>query len=155
MGGDRELAAGEPAVRYETEVTEVGAEVAAFVEAGVLVWFDDTAPEELRWFSVLHRPTVTVGGVEPGDVVHIDDRAMLVTAVGEVANANLVALGHLDLKANGAVEPPMPGDVCVEQTELPEIRPGTRLRIVAGEAGEAGEAAAPGAGHDASREGST
>ncbi len=121
-------------VRYETVVTEVGAEVGSLVAAGVLVWFDDSAPEELRWFSVLHRPTVTAGGVVPGDLVCIDDRKLRVTAVGEVANANLVQLGHLDLKANGATEPPMPGDVCVEEAELPEIKPGTRLRIVAGEA---------------------
>jgi glucitol/sorbitol PTS system EIIA component len=124
---------GEDEVRYETVVTEVGAEVAAFVAAGVLVWFDDSAPEELRWFSVLHRPTVTSGGVVPGDLVCIDDRRLRVTAVGDVANANLVQLGHLDLKANGATEPPMPGDVCVEEADLPEIRPGTTLRIIAGD----------------------
>ncbi len=122
-------------VRYESEVVEVGGEVPSFVEAGVLVWFHDDAPEELRWFSVLHRPTTTAGGVAPGDVVWIDDHALRVTAVGEVANKNLVLLGHLDLKANGALEAPLPGDVCVEQGVLPPVQIGTRLRIVAGNQG--------------------
>jgi len=123
-------------VRYESEVVEVGGEVPSFVEAGVLVWFHDDAPEELRWFSVLHRPTTITGGVAPGDVVWIDDHALRVTAVGEVANKNLVLLGHLDLKANGALEAPLPGDVCVERGALPPVQVGTRLRIVGPETRE-------------------
>ncbi len=123
-------------VRYESEVVEVGGEVPSFVEAGVLVWFHDDVPEELRWFSVLHRPTTTTGGVAPGDVVWIDDHALRVTAVGEVANKNLVLLGHLDLKANGALEAPLPGDVCVERGVLPPVQVGTRLRIVGPETRE-------------------
>lgn len=129
---DAERAAAAEVVRYESEVVEVGGEVPSFVEAGVLVWFHADAPEELRWFSVLHRPTTTTGGVAPGDVVWIDDHALRVTAVGEVANQNLVQLGHLDLKANGALQAPLPGDVCVERGPLPPVRVGTRLRIVAG-----------------------
>ena len=116
-------------VRYATTVTKVGTEVKEFVASGLLIWFIETAPEELHFFSVLHRPDVTTGGVEPGDVVRIDDTELRVTAVGSVLNENMVNLGHIDLKANGAGEAPLAGDLCVEEGPLPEIRPGTRLVI--------------------------
>jgi glucitol/sorbitol PTS system EIIA component len=115
--------------RYATEVTAVGEQVGEFVAQGLLIWFAEGAPEELHFFSVLHRPTVTTGGVRPGDRLRIDDRTFRVTAVGEVANDNMVNLGHMDLKANGAEDAPLPGDICLEQLPLPEPRPGSTLVI--------------------------
>jgi glucitol/sorbitol PTS system EIIA component len=115
--------------RYATEVTAVGEQVGEFVAQGLLIWFAEGAPEELHFFSVLHRPTVTSGGVRPGDRLRIDDRTFRVTAVGEVANDNMVNLGHMDLKANGAEDAPLPGDICLEQLPLPEPRPGSTLVI--------------------------
>jgi PTS system glucitol/sorbitol-specific IIA component len=122
----------DPAVRYDTVVTAVGSMVPEFVSAGVLVWFAEGAPEELHDFSVLHRPTVTTGGVAPGDEVVLDGTVLTVLAVGPVANDNLVNLGHLDLKASGETEAPLPGDVCVEKVPLPDLRPGSRLTITEG-----------------------
>jgi PTS system glucitol/sorbitol-specific IIA component len=125
-----------PRIRYATTVTAVGEQVAEFVTQGLLIWFAEGAPEELHFFSVLHQPTVTSGGVRPGDVVCIDDRVLRVTAVGEVANENMVQLGHMDLKANGADEAPLPGDICLEKVPLPEVRPGSTL-VIEGEAATA------------------
>ena len=125
-----------PQTRYATTVTAVGEQVPEFVGQGLLIWFAEGAPEELHFFAVLHRPTVTTGGVRPGDVVAIDDKAFRVTAVGEVANDNMVNLGHMDLKANGATEAPLPGDICLEELPLPEPRPGTEL-VIEGDAAAA------------------
>ena len=125
-----------PQTRYATTVTAVGEQVAEFVSSGLLIWFAEGAPEELHFFAVLHRPTVTTGGVRPGDLVRIDDKEFRVTAVGEVANENMVNLGHMDLKANGETEPPLPGDICLEKFPLPSPRPGTTL-VIEGEAEEA------------------
>ena len=125
-----------PQTRYATTVTAVGEQVAEFVDHGLLIWFAEGAPEELHFFSVLHRPTVTTGGVRPGDTVRIDDQVFRVTAVGEVANENMVNLGHMDLKANGDTEPPLPGDICLEKLPLPSPRPATTL-VIEGEAEEA------------------
>jgi glucitol/sorbitol PTS system EIIA component len=122
--------------RYATTVTAVGEQVPEFIGQGLLIWFAEGAPEELHFFTVLHRPTVTTGGVRPGDLVRIDGKAFRVTAVGEVANENMVNLGHMDLKANGASEAPLPGDICLEELPLPEPRPGTTL-VIQGEAAEA------------------
>jgi PTS system glucitol/sorbitol-specific IIA component len=121
--------------RYATTVTAVGEQVAEFVGQGILIWFAEGAPEELHFFTVLHRPTVTTGGLRPGDLVRIDDKAFRVTAVGDVANENMVNLGHMDLKANGADEAPLPGDICLEELPLPEPRPGTTL-VIEGEAAQ-------------------
>jgi PTS system glucitol/sorbitol-specific IIA component len=125
-----------PQTRYATTVTAVGEQVPEFIGQGLLIWFAEGAPEELHFFTVLHRPTITTGGVRPGDLVRIDDRAFRVTAVGQVANDNMVNLGHMDLKANGASEAPLPGDICLEELPLPEPRPGTTL-VIEGEAAEA------------------
>ena len=122
--------------RYAATVTAVGEQVPEFIGQGLLILFAEGAPEELHFFTVLHRPTVTTGGVRPGDLVRIDDTAFRVTAVGEVANDNMVNLGHMDLKANGDTEPPLPGDICLERLPLPEPRPGTTL-VIEGEAEEA------------------
>ena len=125
-----------PWTRYATTVTVVGEQVAELVDQGILIWFAEGAPEELHFFTVLHRPTVTTDGVRPGDLVRIDDRAFRVTAVGDVANDNMVNLGHMDLKANGESEPPLPGDICLEKLPLPEPGPGTTL-VIEGEADQA------------------
>lgn len=122
--------------RYAATVTAVGEQVPEFIGQGLLIWFAEGAPGELHFFTVLHRPTVTTGGVRPGDLVRIDDKAFRVTAVGEVANDNMVNLGHMDLKANGADEAPLPGDICLEELPLPEPRPGTTL-VIEGEATQA------------------
>ena len=122
--------------RYAATVTAVGEQVPEFIGQGLLIWCAEGAPEELHFFTVLHRPTVTTGGVRPGDLVRIDDAAFRVTAVGEVANDNMVNLGHMDLKANGAAEAPLPGDICLEELPLPEPRPGTTL-VIEGEAAQA------------------
>ena len=116
-------------VRYATTVTRIGEQVAEMASSGIIIFFAEGAPEELHFFSVLHEPEVTTGGVRPGDVVRIDDRELRVTAVGDVLNENMVNLGHLDIKANGADQAPLAGDLCVEEVPLPEIRPGTRVVI--------------------------
>jgi len=115
---------------YVTEVVAVGPLVAEFTQAGVLVLFGQQAPEELHDFSVLHRPSVELEGPAVGDVVVIGDRELPVLAVGDVVAANLLQLGHLDLKSDGNVVPTMPGDVCVAQGSLPEVAVGQSIRIV-------------------------
>jgi hypothetical protein len=51
--------------RYAATVTAVGEQVPEFIGQGLLIWFAEGAPEELHFFTVLHRPTVTTGGVRP------------------------------------------------------------------------------------------
>ncbi len=123
---------GEGTLRYSTTVTKIGQLVEDFAAKGMLILFADGAPEELHDFCVLHSAQVTVGGIRPGDVLQVGDVTMSILAVGQVAEANLAALGHVSFKATGAAEAQLPGDICLEQAVLPPLQIGTRIHIVAG-----------------------
>lgn len=114
---------------YHTTVTDIGELVPTFIEAGMLVFFGEGAPEELRDFCIMHQVTHQEGLIRKGDVVQIGETEFEILALGSVANENLMNLGHLNLKANGQSEPDLPGDVCVPQQELPEITVGTTISI--------------------------
>ena len=116
-------------VLYRSTVTEIGELVPTFVAEGMLVFFGEGAPEELKTFCIIHKVEHQEGQVKPGDMVSIDDHSFEVLAVGSVANDNLYNLGHLNLKADGNTEADLPGDVCIPQVELPEITIGTKLEI--------------------------
>ncbi|MCC5947848.1 MAG: PTS glucitol/sorbitol transporter subunit IIA [Nitriliruptoraceae bacterium] len=125
------MAAGD--VRYDCEVIAVGELADQFFAAGIVVLFGEGVPEELADFAVVHRPTITTGGLRAGDRIHLGATEIVtVLAVGDVADENLVALGHLSLKRNGEIEAALPGDVCCDEGPLPEFGVGDRIRIVAG-----------------------
>ena len=118
-------------IRYSTVVTQVGALVPELGAKGMLIFFGDQAPEELHEISVLHRPEVEVGGLIVGDVLVLDDQQYPILAVGDVANANLVNLGHIDFKFNGESTAPLPGDVCLPVAVPPVLVPGSIFRVIA------------------------
>ncbi len=118
-------------VVYSSTVTAVGALVADFREQGILVFFGENAPEELHEFSILHRVDNHNRAPSVGDIIAINAEEFTVLAVGSVASENLLNLGHLDLKANGLTEAELPGDVNVELRELPMIKVGDRIRVIA------------------------
>lgn len=114
---------------YDTTVTAVGAQVPAFLEHGILIFFSDQAPAELHDISVLHSVDVADDGPRPGDLVHIGEEALEVLAVGEVVRDNLLNLGHVDIKADGLTEAKLPGDVCVRKGPIPLLAAGDTFRI--------------------------
>ena len=118
------------AVVYSTTVTAVGELVPDFAEQGVLVFFGENAPTELYEFSIIHVPDVQTRAPQVGDTITLANNEYNVLAVGSVASDNLLNLGHLDLKANGLLEPEMPGDVNVEATVLPTVQIGDRLIVI-------------------------
>lgn len=117
------------AVLYESEVTQVGGQVEAFLGHGLLIFFGDGSPAELHDISVLHKATVAEDGPQAGDVIEVGDTALEVLAVGPVVRDNLLNLGHLDLKADGRTEAKLPGDVCVRVGDLPLLQVGDAFRI--------------------------
>lgn len=116
-------------VLYKSTVTEIGELVPTFTAEGMLVFFGETAPEELRTFCIIHKVEHQEGLIKPGDMVSIDGHEFEILSVGNVANDNLYNLGHLNLKANGNTEADMPGDVSIAQVPLPEISVGTKIEI--------------------------
>jgi PTS system glucitol/sorbitol-specific IIA component len=116
-------------VVYESAVTQVGGQVEAFLDHGLLIFFGAESPAELHDISVLHRATVSDDGPQPGDTIHVGDEDIEVLAVGPVVRDNLLNLGHLDLKADGRTEAKLPGDVCVRTGRLPLLTVGDRFAI--------------------------
>ena len=115
--------------RYETTVLAVGMHVAELLDNGRLILFGEEAPEELHDLCALHRPTVTAGEVEPGDSVEIGDSRLQVTAVGDVANTNLEALGHITLRVAEPTAEPLPGEVLVAGALPDRVDTGMHIRI--------------------------
>ncbi|HEV2092883.1 MAG TPA: PTS glucitol/sorbitol transporter subunit IIA [Rubrobacter sp.] len=122
---------------YATEVREIGPEVAEFLEEGYLILFQTGSPAELAEMAVLHevdhmRPEPP----EPGDVLSIGESRFRITAVGTKAWQNVREIGHAVFVFNGAQEPEMPGQICLEEGGTEDLagalQPGVRLEIKAG-----------------------
>ena len=116
-------------VLYKSSVTEIGELVPSFIAEGMLVFFGESAPEELRTFCIIHKLEHAEGQVKEGDFVSIDGHEFEILSVGSVANDNLYNLGHLNLKANGNTVVDLPGDVSIAKVDLPEVRIGTQIEI--------------------------
>jgi PTS system glucitol/sorbitol-specific IIA component len=118
-------------VVYQSTITAVGELVSDFRDQGLLVWFGENAPSELHEFSILHKVEHQERAPIPGDVIEINSDRFTVLAAGSVSSDNLLNLGHLDLKANGLTEAELPGDVNVEVCELPMVKVGDTLKVIA------------------------
>ena len=116
-------------IKLRTRVVSVGELVEEFLSAQVLVFFGEGAPEELAEFSIIHSAEINLATVAPGDTLLLGAESFDVLAVGDVANQNLAALGHLVVKANGATEPEMLGDVSVTAKPLPRLIVGDWVEI--------------------------
>ncbi len=122
---------------YVTEIKEIGPEVAEFLDEKYLILFEMGAPPELAEMAVLHEPShMREEPPEPGDVLTIGENQFRITAVGGKAWKNIEELGHAVFVFNGAEEPEMPGQICLEEGGAEGlaqvIRPGTSLEINAG-----------------------
>ena len=116
-------------IKYKATVLHVGDLVSEVTDAGILVFFAESAPQELYEFSVIHDGKNLEADLVPGDQISLDGEKYQILAVGEVANVNFKNLGHLVLKFNGQTEVEMPGDVCVEQKPLVLMHPGSIIEI--------------------------
>jgi PTS system glucitol/sorbitol-specific IIA component len=122
-------AAQQSALIYDISVSAIGPLVEEFTEAGVWVFFRDDAPEELAEFALLHHADTPLEPIAAGQTLEIAGQRFAISGVGEIANKNIRELGHMVLKANGATEPELPGEVCIEARPLPEPSLGMRVRV--------------------------
>ena len=70
------------------------------------------------------------GTIKQGDRLIIDGSEFLITAVGDIAQSNLEALGHLTVVFSGAKEAGLPGSICVEARPMPNLVEGSKISIV-------------------------
>ncbi len=114
-------------IKYHAVIRAIGPMVAEFLPHGILIFFGEMAPEELREVSLVHNGTHLDQAIAVGDVLALgmpaNEIQYHVTAVGEMANANLAELGHLVVHFDGATTPNLPGTISVEPSlsALPEV----------------------------------
>ena len=129
------------ALKYRGVIQEIGPMVEEFLPHGILIFFGANAPAELREVSLVHDGTHLHTNLAVGDLLqfipasstdesttHPPMRFRL-TAVGEMANANLAQLGHLVVHFDAASTANLPGTISVEPSleHLPFV--GTTFEI--------------------------
>lgn len=116
-------------MKYEVQIVECGEMAKEFLDNGMIIIFNDNAPPELAEISVLHTSGILQKDVEAGDRVQIGNMEYLVTSIGHEANKTLKELGHCTLKFNGLKEADLPGVICLEDKEKPNIKIGDKIVI--------------------------
>jgi PTS system glucitol/sorbitol-specific IIA component len=115
---------------YQSEIVHIGVQAELFLNEGIVVFFGDNAPEELKDFAVLHKLNKISGEIVVGSTIQLSGSNLQVTAVGHVANENFQNLGHLVLKLDSATEAALPGDVSCSYDTKPEVKIGDSLKIL-------------------------
>jgi PTS system glucitol/sorbitol-specific IIA component len=118
-------------VIYENQVKALGSCVEEFKDAGLFIIFGDDAPEELKDYCYSVSVTPIQGRIEAGQTLCIDEEEFLITAVGSEVPVTLGGLGHCSISLSGLQKPELPGTIYVEKKDMPKIKTGTILRIVA------------------------
>ncbi len=116
--------------KYQATITEIGEEVGLFAEENMMVIFNDTVPEELRSFAVIHEKADLLEQVEAGDFLEINDERFEILFVGDKVNETLQDIGHCTIAFTGDVTANLPGTMCVEKKPLPEVALGAQIRIL-------------------------
>jgi PTS system glucitol/sorbitol-specific IIA component len=114
---------------YQTTVKGMGADVNAFAGEGIFVSFGNQAPETLKDFCYIVDLNPVEGEIKPGCKLVIDGEEHEIVQVGDVAQENLHNLGHVTYSFNGSGEC-LPGSICVEKSELPQLKVGSTIKIV-------------------------
>lgn len=86
---------------YTTKIVELGSMAEAFRQDGMIIMFNENAPEELRDYCALHRGNELTDTVAIGDVVQVGTGKYNVVYVGDQVQKNLKDLGHICLRFNG------------------------------------------------------
>jgi PTS system glucitol/sorbitol-specific IIA component len=100
-------------LQFEATITHIGAMAKEALEDDMLILFNETAPEDVADYCFVHDHRVTNGNITTESTLLIAEKDYIVTAVGEAANQNLVALGHITIKFDGRSEPEFPGTIHV------------------------------------------
>lgn len=114
---------------YKTEVKEIGDLAGDMFSSNLIILYKMNAPAELAEISVMHEAESKEGEIEAGDIIKIGEKKFEILAVGDVVNKNIENLGHCSLKFNGKTEVELPGDINLEQKEIPEIKEGLEIKI--------------------------
>ncbi|KGQ69707.1 PTS system glucitol/sorbitol-specific transporter subunit IIA [Chelonobacter oris] len=96
---------------YQTVITKVGQFARDALAENMLITFKQGAPQDLEDFCFIHRHGELSVDVCQGDILQLDGRDFVITAVGSVASFNLKALGHVTFRFDAAREAEYPGTI--------------------------------------------
>lgn len=115
---------------YLTTVVSQGVEADSFLADGLAITFGADAPEELKPFCFVLASASLEGSIKVGQRTLIADQSWTITAIGEVAQQNLAALGHVTFIFDGAKVPQMAGAIHLGGcSAVPALAPGVRLEV--------------------------
>lgn len=115
---------------YSTTVQELGEQVNAFKGAGMLIMFNENAPQELREYCILHRGNKLEDTVQVGDIFQLGDTSYKIVFVGSQVQKNLRDLGHITLRFDGNKEnESLEGSLYLEEKPVADVAPGDEIAI--------------------------
>ena len=114
---------------YHLEITSAGGFVAEYLQEDKLILFAEPVPPDIADYCAIHRPGEFNAVLLPGLAVKINNAFYRITAVGEVATANLKQLGHITLNFDGAIDAELPGTVHLCGPTPEKILPGDQISI--------------------------
>ena len=116
---------------YENEVKGMGDMVEAFMEEGMFVLFGENAPDTLKDFCYTISVKNATDTIAAGQTLEIDGKSYEIVGVGDVVQKNLEALGHITVNFTGNVEGALPGSLVVAKSDVPKLKLGSVIKIIA------------------------
>ncbi|MBC2578197.1 PTS glucitol/sorbitol transporter subunit IIA [Peptostreptococcus russellii] len=113
---------------YDNNIKNMGSMVEAFGNE-MAILFGDNAPDTLKDYCYTIDVKDADDKIEVGDTIIIDDEKFSIKAIGDLAQKNLEALGHLTINFTGDESGLLPGAIVVEKKDCPKINIGTRIVI--------------------------
>lgn len=112
---------------YENVIKSKGGLVGEFGNT-MFITFGDSAPDTLKDYCYSIDVKETTGTIRVGQYLNIDGEKFEILKVGEIAEQNLVSLGHLTVNFDGGQDV-LPGAISVEAKDCPKLDIGTVLKI--------------------------
>lgn len=96
----------------------------------MLIFPDTEELLEIKEYSFLVRTGTLLDDILPGDLLSLNESFFPITQVGEIAQKNLIEIGHITLKFGMPATSGMPGTIYLESDQVPDVNSGTVLRIL-------------------------
>lgn len=113
---------------YKNKVKGMGPAVNAF-GGDMIILFGDNAPDTLKDFCYTIDVLPTTGTITDNMKIVFDENPYQIIAVGDLAERNLVNLGHLTVNFTGDTNQCLPGAIVTEKRTAPNIEIGTIIEI--------------------------
>lgn len=115
---------------FSSKVVKVGAGASRFFDEGIILLFSsDSVMTQIKNYSVTIDNIVLNDEIKEDQFLVIGTERFLITAVGNIAQSNLLDIGHATIKADGSKIAELPGTIYVEERTIPELKSGDCILI--------------------------